>query len=76
MAIGTIKWFTVQKGYGFITEDGPDGKDFFLHYENIEMDGFKTLDTGDRVEFEKESTHKGWMAVHVRRIGATAPHGH
>ena len=50
MAQGTVKWFNSEKGYGFIAVDG--GQDVFVHFTAIEMDGYKTLDDGARVEFE------------------------
>lgn len=49
MAIGTVKWFNSEKGYGFIAQDG--GPDVFVHYSAIDMEGFRTLAEGDRVEF-------------------------
>ena len=48
--LGTVKWFNATKGYGFITSE--DGKDVFVHYSAIDMKGFKTLEEGDKVEFE------------------------
>ena len=50
MAQGTVKWFNSEKGYGFIAVDG--GQDVFVHFTAIDMDGYKTLDDGARVEFE------------------------
>lgn len=50
MAVGTVKWFNAEKGYGFIATD--EGPDVFVHYSAITMDGFRTLAEGDRVEFE------------------------
>ena len=50
MAIGTVKWFNDHKGYGFIERD--DGEDVFVHFSVIEMDGYKTLQEGIKVEFE------------------------
>ena len=50
MAQGTVKWFNSEKGYGFIAVDG--GQDVFVHFSAIEMDGYKSLDDGQRVEFE------------------------
>lgn len=47
---GTVKWFNNQKGYGFISDES--GKDVFVHYTGLNMDGFKTLDEGQAVEFE------------------------
>ncbi len=60
---GTVKWFNGNKGYGFITKD--DGGDIFVHFSAIEMDGFKTLSEGQRVEFEVEEGPKGPQATKV-----------
>lgn len=68
MAKGHVKRFDEKKGYGFITEDGSDGKDIFVHYTDIEGEGFKTLAPGDPVSFEIMQGDKGLKAVHVRRI--------
>lgn len=65
MATGTVKWFNEQKGYGFITpEDG--GEDLFIHHSNIQMDGFRTLVEGQRVEFDAGPGRKGPEATNVR----------
>ena len=61
---GTVKWFNGTKGYGFITKD--EGGDVFVHFSAIEMDGFKTLDEGQRVEFEVEDGPNGPQAAKVR----------
>ena len=50
MAQGTVKWFNPEKGYGFISQEG--GEDLFVHWSEIQMDGYKTLDEGALVEFE------------------------
>lgn len=50
MAEGTVKWFNPEKGYGFISRE--DGEDIFVHFSEIQMDGYKTLDEGQRVSFE------------------------
>ncbi len=65
MPLGTVKWFNDAKGYGFIQEDG--GEDVFVHHSEIQMDGFRTLAEGDRVEFDKTDGPKGPKAVNVRR---------
>ena len=64
---GTVKWFDNQKGYGFITDS--EGKDIFVHYSAIQMDGFKTLIEGDVVEYENgEGTTGREQAVNVTPI--------
>lgn len=60
---GTTKWFNKQKGYGFIV--GEDGAEYFTHQTQIKMDGFRTLDAGDIVEFDVRSEEKGIAAVDV-----------
>ena len=65
MPQGTVKWFDDAKGFGFIQEDG--GGDVFVHHSEIDMDGFRTLAEGDRVEFEKTQGPKGAKAVRVRK---------
>jgi len=66
MAKGTVKWFSDQKGYGFITPD--DGsKDVFVHYSAIQGDGFKSLKEGQAVEFEITQGPKGPQASNVNR---------
>jgi len=65
MAGGTVKWFSDEKGYGFITPD--DGsKDLFVHYSNIDGDGFRTLTEGQKVTFEAAEGRKGPEATRVR----------
>jgi cold shock protein len=65
VAQGTVKWFNSEKGYGFIEIDGGQG-DVFVHFSSIEMDGFKALDDGQRVEFEIVQGQKGPQAERVR----------
>jgi CspA family cold shock protein len=60
---GTVKWFSNQKGYGFIVRD--QGGDVFVHHSAIESDGFRTLDKEQRVEFNVEQGPKGLQATHV-----------
>jgi len=65
---GSVKWFNDQKGFGFIVrEDG--GKDCFVHHTAIQAEGFKTLDEGERVEFEVVEGDKGPAAKNVVRLG-------
>jgi len=65
---GTVKWFSNEKGYGFIVpEEG--GEDLFVHYSEIDTDGFKSLDEDDRVEFTVGQTDKGPNAQDVVVIG-------
>ncbi len=67
MSRGTVKWFSDQKGYGFITpEEG--GEDLFVHYSNIEGEGFKTLREGQEVEFEVAQGRKGLEAIKVNAL--------
>ena len=65
---GTVKWFSNEKGYGFIVpEEG--GEDLFVHYSEIDTEGFKSLDEDDRVEFTVGQTDKGPNAQNVVVIG-------
>ncbi len=57
MAQGTVKWFNADKGYGFISRE--DGDDLFVHYSEIQMDGYKTLDEGQAVEFDITTGQNG-----------------
>ena len=67
MATGTVKWFSNEKGYGFITpEDG--SKDVFVHFSGIEGDGYKSLNEGQRVEYTVTEGQKGPQATGVRPI--------
>lgn len=68
MAIGRVKWFNEKKGFGFIEQD--NGADVFVHYSNIEGDGFRTLHENDEVEFELEDRDKGPKAIHVKPVAA------
>jgi CspA family cold shock protein len=66
MPQGTVKWFNGQKGYGFITED--DGQDVFVHYTAIVGEGFRSLEEGQRVEFEITQGPKGLQATNVVKV--------
>jgi CspA family cold shock protein len=63
---GTVKWFNESKGFGFLAKE--DGGDVFVHFSEIEGEGFKTLVEGDAVEFEVVDSPKGPKAAHVRKI--------
>ena len=67
MATGTVKFFNNDKGYGFITQE--NGPDVFVHFSNIEGEGYKTLEEGQRVEFEIAPGRKGDEATGVRVVG-------
>ena len=65
MTVGTVKWFSNSKGYGFISpEEG--GEDVFAHFSAIEMDGYKTLNEGQRVQFEITDGPKGLQASVIK----------
>jgi cold shock protein len=67
MAQGVVKWFSDEKGFGFITPD-ESGKDLFVHHSDIQSDGFRTLAEGSRVEYSTEAGAKGPKAVEVRPV--------
>lgn len=67
MEKGRVKWFSNEKGYGFIERDG--GEDVFVHYSAIQEEGFKTLDEGQEVEFEIVMGARGPQAANVVKIG-------
>lgn len=66
MAVGTVKWFNAEKGYGFISVDG--GKDVFVHHTAIRMDGYRTLQEGQRVQFDIVDGRKGPQAANVKPL--------
>ena len=63
---GTVKWFNNQKGYGFISDS--EGNDIFVYYSGLVMDGFKTLEEGQAVEFEVTEGSKGPQATNVVKL--------
>lgn len=63
---GTVKWFNNEKGYGFIKQDGQE--DIFIHYSNVEKEGYKTLKEGQTVEFDLVKTIKGNQAQNIKPI--------
>jgi len=70
MPEGTVKWFSNEKGYGFITpEDG--GKDLFVHFSSIQGEGYRSLNDGARVSYEAEDGPKGPVAVNVTEIAGS-----
>jgi CspA family cold shock protein len=67
VATGTVKWFSSEKGYGFISQEG--GDDVFVHFSGIEGAGYKNLEENQAVEFEVTQGPKGLQAVNVRIVG-------
>ena len=67
MAVGTVKWFSAEKGFGFIKpDDGTD--DVFVHFSAIEGSGYRSLDEGQKVEFETQPGRKGLQAANVKKV--------
>ena len=66
MQKGTVKWFSNQKGYGFICDE--EGNDIFVHYTGLNMEGYKTLEEGAEVEYEVTSGEKGPQAINVTKL--------
>ncbi len=66
MSKGTVKWFSNSKGYGFISDE--NGKDVFVHYSGLNMDGFKSLEEGQAVEFDVVDGAKGPQATNVTKL--------
>ena len=71
VASGTVKWFSNEKGYGFITR--PDGDDVFVHFSAIQTEGYKSLEEGQAVEFEVEDGPRGPQAKNVQAGPAPTP---
>lgn len=66
MKTGTEKWFNAKKGYGFISDE--NGTDIFVHFSALNMDGFKVLEEGDKVEYEVIDGEKGPQAANVTKL--------
>ncbi len=66
MAVGTVKFFNAEKGFGFITQD--EGEDIFVHFSNIQANGYRSLDQGQRVEYDVAPGRKGDEAQNVRVV--------
>lgn len=66
MPTGQVKWFDPKKGFGFIV--GPDGQDVFIHYTQINTDGFRSLKDGESVSYELVEGDKGWHATDCERV--------
>ena len=66
MPIGRIKWFSDEKGFGFIEQD--NGEDVFVHYTAIQMEGFRSVSEGQEVEFEVQQSDRGLRAANVRAV--------
>jgi CspA family cold shock protein len=69
---GTVKWFNAEKGFGFIATDG-GGPDVFVHYSAIQATGYRTLEEGQRVEFQVTQGNKGPQADQVKVVTGTQP---
>lgn len=65
---GTVKWFNATKGYGFIGRDDNGGEDVFVHFSSIQMEGYRALKQGQKVEFEIEQGPKGLQAANVTAV--------
>jgi CspA family cold shock protein len=67
VAVGTVKWFNSEKGYGFISQE--DGPDVFVHFSAIQGEGYKNLEENQRVEFDLTQGQKGPQAANVKVVG-------
>ena len=65
--VGTVKWFNAEKGYGFISQE--NGQDLFAHYSSIQSTGYRTLEEGQKVEFEITQGPKGPQASNITKLG-------
>ncbi|MDJ0881882.1 MAG: cold shock domain-containing protein [Gammaproteobacteria bacterium] len=68
MATGTVKWFSNVKGYGFVNTDDNEDEDIFVHFSAIEMEGYKKLTSGQKIEFDINEGPKGLQAQNIRSI--------
>lgn len=68
---GKVKWFDHKKGFGFIA--GPEDQDVFVHYSQIQGDGFRSLRDGELVDYELTQGEKGWQAKAVQRLSSAKP---
>ncbi|MDG3142746.1 cold-shock protein [Streptococcus suis] len=66
MAQGTVKWFNAEKGFGFISTE--EGQDVFAHFSQIQADGFKSLEDGQKVSFDVEEGQRGSQAVNIVKL--------
>ena len=66
MAVGTVKWFNAEKGFGFISQE--NGQDVFAHFSEIQADGFKSLDEGQKVEFGVTEGNRGPQASNIVKL--------
>ncbi len=66
MKTGTVKWFNAKKGFGFISDE--EGNDVFVHFSALQMDGFKVLEEGEKVQFDVVRGEKGPQAANVTRL--------
>jgi len=71
MTKGVVKWFDPQKGFGFLQNE--DGMDVFIHYSEIDKEGFRCLRTGQQVEFNQIETHKGLQGKDIRVVDGVNP---
>ncbi|HEM3456263.1 cold-shock protein [Streptococcus suis] len=67
MVQGTVKWFNAEKGFGFIAQE--NGPDVFAHFSEIQFNGFKSLEDGQKVTFEVEQGQRGLQATNITKIG-------
>jgi CspA family cold shock protein len=68
MTTGTVKWFSNVKGYGFVNADDNQEEDIFVHFSAIEMEGYKKLTSGQKIEFDINEGPKGLQALNIRSV--------